>query len=96
MRDEENSFLRTAFQTKLVGLPPDLLVSAHDNCMTRLVGFIKEIVQSFTSMNACFSSEYLSTSSMKKLRRDLRDTISPVSLYNPNIAENRVGMYFLG
>lgn len=45
LRDQRNQFLRTVLQMKLARFLLNGLVSTHDNYMTRLVGFYKEIVE---------------------------------------------------
>lgn len=72
LHDQGNPFLRTVLQTKLASFA----WWTHDNYTTHLVGYYKEVVESFAFLNARFTIEYLSIVSRKKLLRDLRDTFS--------------------
>ncbi|CAN7978640.1 unnamed protein product [Ixodes persulcatus] len=81
LRDQEDPFLRTVLQCKLASFVPTFVVSSCCSESPRLVGFLKEVAESFSFFNARFSIDYLSSVSRKRLVRDLRDMLFPIPLY---------------
>ncbi|XP_075542984.1 uncharacterized protein LOC142576648 [Dermacentor variabilis] len=81
LRDQNDPFLVTMFQTRLSETIPEFIVSSHRCSQGRARGFLKEVVLAFQLLKVRFSMEYLSRVPRKRLYKELVDTMLPVPLY---------------
>ncbi|XP_072142056.1 uncharacterized protein [Dermacentor andersoni] len=81
LRDQNDPFLLTMFQTRLSEAIPEFIVSSNRCSQGRARGFLKEVVLAFQLLKVRFSMEYLSRVPRKRLYKDLVDTMLPVPLY---------------
>lgn len=87
LRDQENPFLRTVLQCKLAFFVPTFVVSSCFSESPRLAGFLKEVADYFSFLNARFLINYLSSVSRKWLVRDLKEMRFTIPLYRSSFSD---------
>lgn len=87
LRDQTNPLIQVMLQTRLASHLPSFIVSSDIGRPASLVGFVKEVVDSFKFLTARYSLDYLCTVSRKKLYRDLLDNLFPAPLYRTLYAD---------